>query len=57
VKPTVIVLGEDARRALGLEKLLLHPQMCGSVAYRYVPSCNPEIRALIDGLILELFYE
>ena len=53
MKPTVIVLGEEARRDLGLKDCVLHPQMRGRVAYRYVPS-EQYLPSLLE-LIMELF--
>lgn len=65
----VLVLGEKPREALGLEKLLLHPQvvqlgMARRVTFRQLPHpsgrshwYNEPDHRLIAGLLLEELYE
>jgi hypothetical protein len=59
----VVVLGEEPRRALGLDKLLIHPQVVFGVTWRQLPhpsGRNPwyndaDCRALAATLLAELY--
>jgi hypothetical protein len=59
----VVVFGEEPRRALGLQKLLIHPQVMFGVTWRQLPHpsgrClwynDPDCRALAAALLAELY--
>ena len=60
VPRTVVVLGRDVARAMGLSDVLVHPQRRGPVTYRVVPHpsgrCrwyNEPLHRVVVGLLLE----
>lgn len=60
---TVVLLGEDVRRAFGHPKLLLHPQLIGGATWRQVPHpsgrnlwYNDKDNARLVGVLLEELY-
>lgn len=60
---TVVLLGEDTRRAFGHPRLLLHPQVIGGATYRQIPHPSgrnlwyndDENRAVVAALLEELY--
>jgi hypothetical protein len=61
---TILVLGEDVRRALGLPRQLIHPQEVCGASWRQLPHpsgrnlwYNHPTHRLLAGLLLEELYE
>ena len=54
---TVIVFGEEARKALSLPPLLIHPYERDGVVYRQFPLDAHPTYQLLAGLLLSEMYE